>query len=141
MRSQFVGVGGASASWGLHLSKVHPRLPTTCQYKVLLCLPQFGRNSNVNCDPPIRLPFRELGWILGGPKLNQSKWRPHNPIRLLYTLLACLSCTVWPQYTTWQTDRAMAIGRLCSSIGGLKQRSGEEPQKFTRLSAPQIFQI
>ena len=30
-----------------------------------------------------------------------------------------LSCTVWPQYTKRQTDRAMAIGRLCYRIGCL----------------------
>ena len=33
-----------------------------------------------------------------------------------------LSCTVWPQYTTRQTDRQSDgnIGRVCYSIGGLK---------------------
>ena len=33
-----------------------------------------------------------------------------------------LSCTVKPQYTTWQiddTDRVIGIGRLCCGIGGL----------------------
>ena len=42
------------------------------------------------------------------------------PIRLIYTI----SSTVWPQYTTRQTDRqadrAMAIGRLSYSIGGVR---------------------
>ena len=43
--------------------KVRPRLPITSQYKVLLYLPPFDRNSNVKFWPPIRPPhFGGLWW-------------------------------------------------------------------------------
>ena len=62
----------------------HSRLPNTSQYKVLLYLPPFGRNSNVKlCLLPIRPPF-------GGPRgpkmVPIEMWSP-NSIRLLFTLL------------------------------------------------------
>ena len=38
--------------------------------------------------------------------------------------------TVWPQYTTRQADRAMAIGRLCYIIGGLKRYRYSSREKF-----------
>ena len=50
--------------WDLYQSKTHPRLPNTFQYKVLLDLPRFGRNSIVRLWPtPIRLLVWGLGWI------------------------------------------------------------------------------
>ena len=47
----------------------------------------------------------------GGRKWYQSYSTSVHTIRL--------SSTVWPQYTTRQTDRGLAIGCLCHSIGGL----------------------
>ena len=55
----------------------------------------------------------------------QSKCRPHVPIKTSMHTIG-LSCTVWPQRTTWQTDTqhttdsVIRIGRLCYSISSLK---------------------
>ena len=60
--------------------------------------------------------------LINSMKSLPTEISSHIRIRFLYT--RGLSWTVWPQYTTRQTDRqtdrAMAIGRLCYSIGGLK---------------------
>ena len=70
--------------WGLGFEpteSLYPRLPNNSHYKVLLYLPPFGRDSNVNLwRPNSTRPFR-----LYGRKWYQSKCRPHIPMRLLYT--------------------------------------------------------
>ena len=71
-----------------HQLKGHPRLPSTSHYKVLLCLLPYGRNSNAPSLTP------------KGRKWYQSKCGLHIPIHTIG-----LSCTIWPQYTAWQTDQ------------------------------------
>ena len=57
---------------------------------------------------------------LGDRKRCQSKSRPHIPIRLLYTLYAYLAPFGHNTQRGRQTDRAIGIGRLNYSNGGLK---------------------
>ena len=115
LRSPTLGIRGVLAGLDLRQSKANTRRPNTSKCKVLLYLQPFGRNFNVNLWPPIRSPV----W---GVTVDLRVWKivpikissPHSYLTI------GLSCAVWPQYTTWQADRAMAIGRLCYSIGGLK---------------------
>ena len=69
--------------------------------------------------PPIRPPFGGVRVDLGGRKWYQPKFRPHIPIRLLYTLYAYIAPFSHNIQRGRQTDRAMAIGHLCCGIGGL----------------------
>ena len=109
---QFRGIRGALSGWRLCQSKAHPRLPNSSQYKVLLYLPPFGRNSNVKLRSPNSTP-RSRG--LGRPMELKIV-----PVRMctfkfnFYIHTIGLSFTVWPQCTTWQTDKqkAIRIGRL-----------------------------
>ena len=94
-------------------------LNSAYQFKVLLHLPPFGRNCNVKLwfDPQ----FWGLGWSWRGSKIVQIEISsPHFYLTSIHT--KGLSCTIWPQYTTRQTDRqTMPIDRLCYSLGGLIQ--------------------
>ena len=70
--------------------------------------------------PPIRSPVWGVKVDVGGRKLSKSKCRPHITIRLLCTLKAYLaSFGHTTQCGKQATDRAIRIGRLCYSIGGL----------------------
>ena len=119
MRSPILRVGEVSASWDLRQSKAHQRLSNTRQYKVFLYLPPFYRNSNGILSLPIRPTFGGAG--PSGSKWYQLKCPPHIPIRL-YTigLLGPFDHNKQRgRQTDRQTDRAIGIGRLCCSIGGL----------------------
>ena len=115
---QILGVGGVLACWDVYQSKAHPRLPNISQCKVLLYLPPFGWNFNVKLWPT-NSTHRFEGEC--GPR-----WLKMVPIEMLSPIFLFdfihtlgLSCSVWPQYTTQQTDRVIGIGRLCYCIGGL----------------------
>ena len=43
---------------------------------------------------------------------------PHSYLTSIHTIY--LYCAVWSYYTTWQTGRAIGIGRLCYGIGDLQ---------------------
>ena len=105
LNSPILGVTVVLAGWDLHQSKTHPRLPSPCQYKVLLYLPPFGLKSNVNFWPSNLTPnpIWLIRVVLGGRKWYQTKSRPNVLIRRPYTI--GLTCTVLPQYTMPQTDR------------------------------------
>ena len=102
------------------LSKVHTRLPNTCQYDVLLYLPPFGWNSNVKLWTPVRLPppVWTVGVVPGDRKWYQLKCPPYIPIRLLYAYLEPFGHNT--QHDRQTTNKAIGIGRLCHSIGGIK---------------------
>ena len=79
-------------------------------------------------------PFEGSGWTYRGSKMVPIKMSsPHSYSTSIYT---GLSCTVWPQYTR-QTDRqagrVIAIGRLCYSIGGLKNFLFCHHEKLVKL--------
>ena len=103
LRSQILGVRVVLAGWDFHQSKAHPRwLPNTCHYKVLLYLPPFGRNSNVRFWPTIRPPIWGVRGTWGVENGTNRNLVPTFIIDF-YTYYTCISCTVWPQYTTRQT--------------------------------------
>ena len=123
------------AGWAWHESKAYPWLPNTSQYKVLLYLLPFGRNSDVKLlTPQFDLtPHLEGGVDLGDRRWYQSKSRFHILIWLLYTLTPFGHSTQRGK----QTDRAIGKGRLCYSIGGPKAMSSAvhgSGQKIIRLS-------
>ena len=99
LRSPILGFRGVLAGWDSHQSKAHPRLPNTCQHKVLLYLPPIGRNSNLANSSPIG----GLGGPWGSTTVPIQISSPHSHSTYIHTI--CLSCTVWPQYTTRRTDR------------------------------------
>ena len=83
----------------------------------MLHLPPFGRNSNVKLTPQFDpLLFGGLGRPCGSNMVPIEISSKHCCSTSKHTI--SLSCTVWPQCTTRQTDSAMAIVRY--SIGGLK---------------------
>ena len=80
-------------------------LRNACQFNVLLYLLPFGGNSNVKLwSPNSTPPISGIMMDTGGRKWYQSKCRPHILLRLPYTLYKVISYTVWPKYTTRQTD-------------------------------------
>ena len=96
--------------------------PTTSQYLSIQSLalpatiwPEF------QCQIMPRPQFVPPFWGYSGPRwlmmapIEMSS--PYSYATSIHTIR--LSCTVWPQYTTRQTDRTIEIGRLCSSIGSL----------------------
>ena len=56
---------------------------------------------------------------------------PHSYSTSIHT--AGLCCTVWPQYTMWQTDRAMIVSHLCYGIGSLKTPGLKHRSSATEL--------
>ena len=106
---EFPNLGG----WGVRGPGVAPtespshNFPIPVNKKILLYLLPFGRNSSVKLWPINSTPLHRLGvWVyLGGWKWYQSKCRPRIPIRLLSIHTIGLSCIVWSQYPTQQTDR------------------------------------
>ena len=90
--------------------------PTTSQFIPLntkfcsippLFWPQFQCQV---MTPPIRPPILGIRVDLGDRTWHQSKYRPRSYSTSVHSI--GLSCTVWPQYTTRQTD-SIGIGRLC----------------------------
>ena len=111
---------GGLAGCGLYQPRAHPRFPNTSQYKILLYLQPYGRNSNVTLWYPIRPVFQGVGAVrvdLEGRKWYQSKCHPHIPIRVLYTLHAYLAPF---DHDTQSSRQMIGLGRLCHRIGGLQ---------------------
>ena len=78
--------------------------PTTSQYKMLLYLTRLGWNSNVKLSPfQFDSPFWGLGWTYGSKMLPIEMSSPHSYSTSIHTIGP--SCTIWLQYTTWETDR------------------------------------
>ena len=71
-------------------------------------------------NPKFNPPFGRVRVDLASKMVPIEISSPHSYSTSIHTI--GLSCTVWPQYTTWQTtDRAIGKGRLCYSIGGPKR--------------------
>ena len=92
LRSPILFDQGSASSSKVVSIESPPITPIASQYKVLLYLPLFGRNSNVKLWPSIFDPYMGVKVDLGGRKFYQLKFWAHIPIWPL--------CTVWPQYTT-----------------------------------------
>ena len=87
----------------LRQSKAHPRLRNTSPHKVLLYLPPFGRNSNVNFFNPIRPQFGDYGGPRGSKMAPIEISSPHSYSASMHTI--DLSCTVRPPADRQTTDR------------------------------------
>ena len=92
---------------------------------------RLAPNSNVKLWPPIRPPpFGELEWTKGvenGTNRNVVTTVLFNE----YIHITGLSCTVWPQYTTQQTDDRQTDGQSDRNIGRLIDKNLCTP--FNRL--------
>ena len=101
--------------WDLYQWKDHPRLPNTNFCSISICH-HLARIPWRQIMPP----FWGIRVDLRGRKWYQSKCSPHIPVRLLYTRYTIgLSCTVWPQYTTQQTNDRWSDRNRYHSIGNL----------------------
>ena len=85
-----MGVKAVLAGWDLHQSKSHPRLPNTSQYKGLLYLPPFCRNSNVKLLirplPPNPTSVWGLRWTWGSKMVPIEISTPHSYSTSIHTL-------------------------------------------------------
>ena len=114
---QFEGLGSSKRLRGSWVAPIESP-PTISQYLSIqsfalsvAVLPQFRcQVLTPQFDPPI-----------GGWKWYQSKSRPHVPVRPLYTLayLPPFGHNTQRSRQPTETDRAIGIGRLCYSSGGL----------------------
>ena len=97
------------------------------QYKVVLYLPPFGRNSNANLWPPYSTPFFGGGEdrvdLGGGENCTNINLVPMFLFDF-YTHYGHIlhRLVIIHNAEDRQSDRTMAIGRLRYSIGGLKMK-------------------
>ena len=106
---QYLGLWG----WDLDQSKAHPRLPQD------LSIQSFALSAAVWLEFKCQIMPLPANSTRPTPKMVPIELSsPHSYSSDIYT--RGLSCTVWPQYTTRQTDRAFGKCHLWYSIGGIR---------------------
>ena len=86
-------------------------IPNTFQYKLVLYLPPFGRNSNVKFWSPNSNParFGGYGGSMGSKMAPIEMSSPYSYSTSIHTI--GLSCTIWPQCTTRQADAIESVAK------------------------------
>ena len=96
---------GRARGWELHQSKAHPWLPNLNTKFCSICRRWAGIPKS-NYGPSIRPhPIWGggcYGWPIGSKIVPIEMSSPHSYSTSIHT--TGLPCTVWSQYTTWQTD-------------------------------------
>ena len=100
MRFPILGVGGVLGGWDLYQSKVHPRLRTTSQYKVLLYAPPFCGNFKGEFGIPNSGGLEELGDSYGSgvPPIES----PPSTSRCISIKNFSLSSAIWISLRSWK---------------------------------------